>query len=450
MSALKTTTLRLANYICDLDQENIPASTYENAKKCILDLFAASVVGLSTPAARAASHLAKQMFAPGKASVWFSNQAFSPPGAAFLNSVFASALDLDDGHRSALGHPGASIIPAALAVAQESAVTGRELLVAIIIGYEIAVRVSAARDHSIQETLATGRWCAFGAAAAGGYLKKQSPKVLAEALGVAGVHSPDLKAAGYSKVMGNSAKEGIPWGTLTGLSAVWLANSGFTGPTDILDHPDYYDHSLITKNLGQDFAIESVYFKPYGCCRWIHSALDAVNNTLAENQLKADLIDRIEVHTFSRALRSLTNDTGPDTIECAQYSIPFCIALVTIIGTSALLPIHATLLGRRDIVDFAEKVDLYVDETLDQMFPNKVPARIIIHSQKGTFERLVTSPLGDPSNPMDMGSVRDKFRTLALKNYNAQCVERIITATERLDKNGLDDLTKALCIDADS
>jgi hypothetical protein len=77
-----------------------------------------------------------------------------------------------------------------------------------------------------------------GAAAAGGRLRRMNPDNLAQALAIAGVQAPGLSAAGYSQVMGNSTKEGIPWATLTGLSALWLADKGFTGPVDILDHPN--------------------------------------------------------------------------------------------------------------------------------------------------------------------------------------------------------------------
>ncbi len=246
--------MALARFACELAPDNIPVSAYDAAKKCILDLVAASAAGSRSTAAMAVLDMSERLFSSGRSDVWFSVKTFNAPGAAYVNSTFASALDLDDGHREAMGHPGASIIPAALAVAQETNASGRELLAAIVIGYEVAVRVAAARDHAAQDTLATGRWCAYGAAAAGGWLRHMPPKKLAEAFAVAGVHAPGLSAAGYSQIMGNSAKEGIPWATLTGLSALWLADKGFTGPTDILDHADYYDSNKIISGLGNSFA----------------------------------------------------------------------------------------------------------------------------------------------------------------------------------------------------
>jgi 2-methylcitrate dehydratase PrpD len=438
-----TTALVLARFACELEPDNIPDSAYGAAKKCILDLAAASAAGYRSPAAMAVLDMSEQLFSSGRSDVWFSGKTFNAPGAAYVNSTFASALDLDDGHREAMGHPGASIIPAALAVAQETNAAGRELLAAIIIGYEVAVRVAAARDHSALDTLATGRWCAYGAAAAGGRLRHMSPKKLAEAFAVAGVHAPGLSAAGYSQVMGNSAKEGIPWATLTGLSALWLADKGLTGPTDILDHADYYDSNKIISDLGNRFAVEKVYFKPYACCRWIHSAIDALFLIMAENSLNADMISNIEVHTFERALR-LNNYPVPNSLEDAQYSIPFCMAVAAIEGKEGFLPLRPNLLSRKDIVLFANMIQLYSDQKLGRLFPAMVPARVTAHTKKGVFEKLVKSPKGDLSNPMKFSEIENKLRRLSRQNRPGTFPGKILNAVNNLEKSGTDALTAVL------
>ena len=139
----------------------------------------------------------------------------------------------------------------------------------------------AARDFSRLDTLSTGRWCAYGVAAAAGLLVRDTPQVLAMAFSIAGALSPGLSAAGYSALMGNQVKEGIPWAVMTGLTALELARQGLTGPLDILDHPDYFDADAITAGLGAGSALTAVYFKPYACCRWIHAAIDALLELVA-------------------------------------------------------------------------------------------------------------------------------------------------------------------------
>ena len=158
---------------------------------------------------------------------------------------------------------------------------GRDVIAALRAGYEVAVRVAGARDFSRLDTLSTGRWCAYGVVAAAGLLVRDTPQVLATAFAIAGVLSPGLSAAGYSTLMGNQVKEGIPWAVMTGLTALELARQGLTGPLDILDHPDYFDAAAITAGLGTGSALTAVYFKPYACCRWIHAAIDAIIELVA-------------------------------------------------------------------------------------------------------------------------------------------------------------------------
>jgi len=440
---INVTTAVLARFACELAPDMIPASAYKAAKKCILDLVAAAVAGSRLPAARAVLDMSERLFSSGPSDVWFSGKTLNAAGAAYVNSTFASASDLDDGHREAMGHPGASIIPAALAVAQETDASGRELLAAIIIGYEVAIRIAAARDHTALDTLSTGRWCAYGAAAAGGRLRHKNPDKLAQALAVAGVQAPGLSAAGYSHVMGNSAKEGIPWATLTGLSALWLADKGFTGPADILDHPDYYDSAKIISDLGNNFAIERVYFKPYSCCRWIHSAIDAIYLIIAENELNAGMINKLEVHTFERALR-LNNYPAPNSLEDAQYSIPFCMAVAAIEGKEGLLPLLSDLLARKDIVSFAHRIQLYSDRKSDRLFPAMTPAKVIAHTQKGVFAKRVESPKGDLSDPMNFIEIENKLHRLSSQIRPDFFPDKIRDAINSLEKNGIDALTVEL------
>ncbi len=437
------TTLVLARFACEFAPDMIPVSAYKAAKKCLLDLVAAAVAGFDLPAARAVLELSERLFSSGPSDVWFSGKTLNAAGAAYVNSAFASASDLDDGHREAMGHPGASVIPAALAVAQETNAGGRELLAAIIIGYEVAIRVAAARDHTALDTLSTGRWCAYGAAAAGGRLRHKNPDKLAQALAVAGVHSPGLSAAGYSHVMGNSAKEGIPWATLTGLSALWLADKGFSGPADILDHPDYYDSAKIIADLGKRFAIERVYFKPYSCCRWIHSAIDALCFIMAANCLNAGMIGKLEVHTFKRALR-LNNYPDPNSLEDAQYSIPFCMAVAAIEGKEGLLPLQSDLLARKDIVSLARRIQLYSDRKSDRLFPAITPARVIAYTKKGVFAKRVKFPRGDLSNPMDLMEIEKKLGCLSRQNRPDSFPGKIRDAINSLENSSIDALTVEL------
>ncbi len=437
------TTQILAEFLSTFSEDRISVSTFKAAKKCIIDITAASLAGFDVVSSTAAKETAKDLFASGACSVWYSDLGLNAPGAAYVNSSFASALDLDDGHREAMGHPGAAIIPAALAVAQETHASGIDFLAAVVIGYEVAIRVASARDHEKLTTLSSGKWCPFGVAAAGGWLYGLSPQKLAQAISIAGVQAPELSASGYSKIMGNHVKEGIPWSTATGLSAVMLARKGFSGPLDILDHPDFFDIKKILSNLGKDFAIENVYFKPYACCRWIHSAIDALLILMELNDLASQDITGIDVFLFKRALM-LTNQTCPETVEGAQYSVQYAMAIAAVKGKEGLAPLDPDLIGQKKIVSFAEEIRLYEDEELTRCFPVHAPARVVVHSTKGRFEKYVKSALGDPSNPMDRKIIQQKLAVIAGQRFDTHISEKIVTAVNGLEKSDLDPLLSIL------
>jgi 2-methylcitrate dehydratase PrpD len=424
------TTRILAEYVRDMAAGTPDAAIASATANVLIDLFGCAAAGYFSPAARATRDTVRRLYAAGPTALWFTGDKRRPEGAAMANSTAASALDLDDGHRQASGHPGAAIIPAVLAVAAAEGANGRELIAALRAGYEVAVRVAGGRDFNRLDTLSTGRWCAYGVAAAAGLLVRDTPQVLATAFSIAGALSPGLSAAGYSTLMGNQVKEGIPWAVMTGLTALELARQGLTGPLDILDHPDYFDAAAITAGLGTGSALTAVYFKPYTCCRWIHAAIDAIIE-LVGGTLDPGDIRTVDVYTFARALR-LNNSADPGTLEGAQYSLPFCLAVAACGGAEALLPLSPEWLHRPEVTKLAARVQLHVDPTMDACFPAEAGARVCLETAAGRVEQTVRHPLGDPNNPMDRIRLTTKFRRLAAGVMAPADQNRLLAAVEGL------------------
>ncbi|MHA1567071.1 MAG: MmgE/PrpD family protein [Alphaproteobacteria bacterium] len=412
--ATATTTLAiLADYALGLNSAELSDASLTSVRNCVLDCITAAVAGAQADGSRAARAAARTGFGSGSSSsIWFAAAKVPAVAAVLANCTAASILDLDDGHRAAAGHPGAAIIPSCLAVAEEVEARWEELVAAIVIGYEVAVRIAGGRDFTRLDTMSTGKWCNFGVAAAVGRLRGLSRDELVQAMAVAGIHGPNQAAAGYSRMMGNHAKEGIPWSSLTGTFAVTMAQAGFTGPTDILDHHPHYDAATILRNLGQSCAIERVYFKPYSCCRWAHAAIDGLTDIMGCEGLHPDTIESLEVHTFSRALR-LNNQTDPNTLEGAQYSVPFCLGVAAYGGIEALLPLTTDRLHDSRIVAFARRVQLFVDTDLDARFPGMTAARVILRTTTDIYVREILHPLGDPENPMLRAKLLEKLTSAA-------------------------------------
>ncbi|MCG8356787.1 MAG: hypothetical protein MI920_14550, partial [Kiloniellales bacterium] len=263
------------------------------------------------------------------------------------------------------------------------------------------------------------------------------------ALAIAGSSAPNLTAVAYSRVMGNHVKEGLTWATATGLAAVDLAATGFTGPLDLYDHEDHYDPAKLSHGLGESWLIDSVYFKPYSCCRWAHAAIDALIELQMEGAIPASEIEAIEVHTFGRALR-LNNDLAPANLEAAQYSLPFCIALVALRGTGALLPLREGSLADREVLALAERVHLQVDPQLDAMFSEAVPARLEVVMPQGRVTRTVITPKGEAANPMTRADLRAKFDIATASLVEGDLVSSLLDAVEAFENGDIQPLFAAL------
>ncbi|MBW3096266.1 MmgE/PrpD family protein [Pseudohoeflea coraliihabitans] len=411
--------------------KTIPAEVSTKAIEAIEDLAVAAIAGIETPASEAAASAAKKIWGTGPAVCWFDGTHLTAPGAAYVNSTLAAVMDLDDGHRAAVGHPGAGVIPAVMAIGDTRPVSNDRMIRAIVIGYEVAIRVAASRHLSQLTTMVSGPWIGQGVAAAAAYLRGLPADRMAQAIAIAGSTAPNLLAVGYSKVMGNHLKEGIPWATATGLSAVELAASGFTGPIDIFDNPELFRQDALLNGLGENWTMREIYFKPYSCCRWGHAAIDAALQLQAEHSLTPSDIKHITVDTFGWALR-LNNEKHPRTLESAQYSVPFCVALALTAGADAFLPMSEKALSDAAATELSEKVNLVKDERFDAMFPQSVPARVSIETATRKLSREVLAPLGEPTNPMTSQQMRSKFRTVAQKKLMEKDVARMEDALDAL------------------
>ncbi|CUX65684.1 conserved hypothetical protein [Agrobacterium tumefaciens str. Kerr 14] len=415
----------LARWVASIS--SIPQQVQQAAVRVVSDAVAAAIAGHQLAGAVSGRRAAAEIWGQGTSSIWFTSQTGSLSTAAFANSMATSILDLDDGHRAAAGHPGAAIVPSVLAAAESLGISGGKALTAIAIGYEVGIRVGAARDLRAVDTLVTGRWCGQGVAAAIGWLKADNAEQIAEAMAIAGAIAPYMFVAEYTQV-GNHTKEAIPFGAANGILAGSLAANGFKGPLDILNHGSF-DSSVLSHGNGQAWYIETTYFKPYSCCRWIHAPIDAI--LALRGQFDPNDVLEIEVETFGRTM-SLNNQVHPSSVQAAQYSTPFCVAAAAINGAESLQPLSEDLLADQRVLALAAKVRLKVDPGLDAMFPAGVPGRIKIRTEKGILEKEVLAPKGEATNPMSWDELMTKLCAISAPRLGSAETARITEALTSL------------------
>jgi 2-methylcitrate dehydratase PrpD len=403
----------------------------------------AATAGINAPGPRAVRRAARTMTAGGPLPIWFTGRTAGLAGAIWSNTSAAAALDLDDGHRIARGHPGAAIIPAALAAAQEMGSTTKDLLRAVALGYEVGVAVGAARRFYAN----TGMWSGYGVVATLGFLRRMSRNQLAHAFAISGISAPNQLHAGAGPLFraqeGSDVKEGIPWSSMTALSAVLLAEAGHGGPLGLLDHEEHFSAETLVAGLGQKGYIGRNYIKFHSCCRHVHAPLEALLELVAQHDIDPRRIEAIEVDTYNGALR-LANRPRPLGFTDIQFSIPYCLGLAALDGPEALLPLTEAATNRPEVVSLAEKVSLRLAPELDARFPAETLARVTVRVDGHTYTSPVTAPRGEASDPASWADLEHKLRRAGRFNAAPDQLEQLLGAMVQLREGDHASLMSAL------
>jgi 2-methylcitrate dehydratase PrpD len=422
---------QLARYVVAARERDLPDEARHAACRSVLDLVAAAATGVAAPGPAAIRNTALAILAPGDHPVWFTAARTNLIGAIWCNSAVAAALDLDDGNRLARGHPGAAVIPAAFAAAQEVGASTEDLLRAIIVGYQIGVSVGAARRFYAN----TGMWSGYGVVAALGCLRGTPEDALAHAFAISGVSAPNQLHAGagpaYPAMEGSDVKEGIAWSSVTAASALLLAEAGHTGPLGLLDVEDHIATQRLVAALGNPLHVGHSYFKFHACCRHVHAPAEALLGLIDQHGLRAPDIDGIDVETYAGALR-IANRPEPISFTDIQFSIPYCLGLVALGGRQALLPMTADALGRPEVVAIARKVSLRLDAELDGRFPAETLCRVSVRVGERRFVSPVTAPRGEASDPPSWSELEEKLRIASRFAASPAQQDTLIEAARRL------------------
>ena len=414
-----------AKFIENLSFKNLDQKVIQNAKICLLDFIGAVLGGIWTKTGQIALKFADLFPGDQQSTLWPTGKKTSLLNTAFIHGTIGSALNIDDGHRMAAGHPGSVVIPAACAVAEWRESSGIELLEALICGYEVAIRSGDLHRNDCSpfaQFPGSGRWGSIGAAGAVAKLLRLDYEKIIQAMAIGETFAPispiidDLKIGFMPMTQYCSG-----WGALVGVSSAFLAKEGFTGITSTID----FSKSSLPM-FWESFEIKNVYFKPFPSCRWTHPAIEGVLELLNKNrEINKDTIEKITIKLFS--IGSHLEEKRPQSMESAQYSLPFVIGAIINYGT--LIPEHFTEenLKNPEILEIADKVELIYSPELDSFFPRKIPSEIEIKTISGElYSTIITDPKGDISNPMSLEELLNKFRALASKRINSETTEKII------------------------
>ena len=341
---------------------------------------------------------------------WSPASACRPPGAALANGFFGNALDIDDGYRNVKGHPGACALPPVLAAAQlAGACTGAEFLTALVVAYELGIRAGVIRHATYEVYHSSGSWGAIAGAAAAGRLLGLTGKQLFHAMGAAEYHAPiaPMMKGIDTPSMG---KDSIGWGCMVAVLSALMARDGLTGICPLFD--DAPDDSWV-ENLGQQWEILNLYFKPYAACRWGQPAVAGALNMVRDHNLKPARIRRIRVRTFDAATR--LPGGHPRNTEEAQYSLAFPVAAALLDGEVGPAQVQPPRLHDPKLLSLLDKVSTELAPEFEAEFPDKAPAEVVVETLDGqTFHSGRIEALWEPPDtlPTDQ-ELESKFLWLA-------------------------------------
>jgi 2-methylcitrate dehydratase PrpD len=421
-------TVRLATYAAGLRFEDIPDHVVQRAKDCIADTVAVIVQGSALPWSRMMIAYAQRIGVGGPCRILgAAGPTVQAPAAALANGTLAHAFESDNLTRPGVGvHPGGTMVPAALAIAQERGCDGRSVIAAIVAGFEVMWRIGAATHHSNERRgfHAPGTTGPFGAAIASGRLLGLDAAAITNALGIAGSCAGGLMEFARSGTGAMVKRLHLGRAAEGGVLAASLAAEGFTGPRSVLEGEagflrvfcDEAEPALLTAGLGETWATMNLCLKRFPCHMTAHTPVQAVLELQAEHGFPGDAVDRVVVAGNAR-MATVNNILDPTDVMMAQYSIPFCVAL-------------ALFRDPRDPASFDEGA--LRDPAIRGVLPRvsvvaaDPPPRIngasivsITLKDGRTLTRSVEAFDGTPDRPLSRADLGDKFAKMVRARYGA-------------------------------
>src|SRR5205814_9111847 len=392
-------TATLASYVADLKFEDIPPAVRQRAKVLRLGFLGSAIRARRDAESRPS--LLKMLEAlaldtGGESTVFGDAKTRTPAVAALLNGALGHSLDFDDTHADSSLHASAPVVPAAFAVGELVGASGRDVLTAIVAGYEVCCRLGNALDptsHYARGFHPTATAGTYGAAAAAAKLFGLSKQQIIAAFGVSG-----SQAAGSLQFLVNGAwnkRYQVGAAAMNGLIAATLARNDFVGATEavagkhglLVGYRDTPHPDKAVKGLGNSYETMKIGVKPYPSCRYTHAALDAIIAMRREHNLTPAQVKRVEVGLHRNGI-TLTGDAAtkrhPTSIVGGQFSMYFTGAVALDQGRFGWDDYDR--LGDATVDALAEKFDVVQDDRMEVGSLHPFGARVSITSEGGRVD----------------------------------------------------------------
>ncbi len=408
----------LAEYVDKFNYDKVTKEDLEYTRLLIIDYFAAAYAGkkINDSFNKAMEKIFLEMGGKQESSVLFSNKKIPSQNAAILNAMYVHGADMDDGHKKAMGHVGAHVISAVFALGETLDVTEQEIIVAVIVGYEIYIRISSAAQPGLARRgfHSTGTAGAIACAAACAKLLKLNEKQIYNAMGIAVTQGSGLLIVAES---GQSIKPINPAkAAQSGIISAFLAKEGVEGGVYPLESQkgwfhamtDVVDENALIEHLGEKNLVTGCYFKPYPSCRHTHCGIEAAINVYNRN--KNRVIKRVNLYIYENAIKIAGQIKVPKNDEDTKFSIHYTLACALINGRFGLDELNIKLMDEK-IVNIIGKIKLINDPTMENREKGIRGAKIEVFYEDGNIDKeIILVPKGDPEVPFTIEDVTNKLK----------------------------------------
>ena len=433
-------TKKIIEFITNISFDGLPKEVISKAKANFLDWLGSAIRASQEAPIKSLMKVLGPF--PHKGSTVIGNGTAPAIYSALINGTMGHLLEIDDVHSASVIHPAAPVMPATLSVAEQRSVNGKELILAIVVGYEIEIRLAEAIMPSHYKFWHNTATCgSFGATAAAGKILGLSQDEFENAFGIT-----STQASGLTTAFGTLSKPlQVGKAAFNGVLAALLAKNGFTGPRNVFDRKggfieatsQDYKAEKMTKGLGMVFKITETVYKLHASCAHTHGAIDAVLEMKEEYGIRYDDLEEIVVKTYPSAFELVGKKYEPKSPEEAKFSLPYCVASALIFTRVGLDEFSKEKIQDDEVVRLAKKVKVFLDPTL--IDARLGSAEVVLKTKDGIkFSKKVMIPKGHPENPVSDEELRSKFQSTASPIIKKEGARRILKLVDELDR--LDDI----------
>lgn len=428
---------QLAQFVAKTQWDDIPERVQRHAKLVLLDTIGVILAGSERPEAqRLRGRLAgtagtgATVYAHG----WPTHDART---AALLNGIAGRAIELCEGLRLVSGQAAVQILPGILALGEAGEGSGRDLLAALVLGYDVAGRLCTAfRPRPLAHQ--NGQASLVAAAAAGARMRGLDAAGVSCAMRIS---TTLVLTPSYNNVVAGATALNVAGGmsSFVGALAPELVLAGFEGKNDAVEEAlgelvgDGFEPERVLDGLGSTWHITQNYFRLYACCNPIHSALDAFKAVLDQLRPKPEEIDRIDVATYRFA--SVMRNPEPPNFFASKYSLPHAAAVMAVRGNAGHDAMDDSAVSDPAIAALRQRVHVSEDRAMSAVAPRLRPARVTVMLKDGRqATEARESYRGDFNLPFNESELREKFHQLAGHVLTAEGSAQVEQAIDRCEQ----------------